>query len=67
MRSCQEVSELVSKSLDVHLSLREWLAVRLHLMMCEHCSNFKKQMLFLHEASRHYLEYLEQVSSKKPR
>lgn len=65
MRSCREVSELVSKSLDVHLSLRERLAVRLHLMMCKHCSNFKKQMLFLRQAGGRYMAYLEKVGGKK--
>lgn len=65
MRSCREVSELVSKSLDVHLSLRERLAVHLHLLMCKHCSNFKKQMLFLRQAGKRYMAYLEKVGGKK--
>ncbi|MGX2028932.1 MULTISPECIES: zf-HC2 domain-containing protein [Methylocaldum] len=65
MRSCREVSELVSKSLDVHLSLRERMAVRLHLMMCRHCSNFKKQMLFLRRAGASYVEYLEKTGRKE--
>jgi len=64
MRSCREVSELVSKSLDVHLSLRERIAVRLHLMMCKHCSNFRKQMLFLRRAGAAYMEHREKTGGK---
>lgn len=66
MRTCREISELVSKSLDVHLNLRERLAVRLHLIMCRHCSNFKKQMLFLRRAGAGYMEYLEKTGGKEP-
>lgn len=65
MRSCREVSELVSKSLDVRLTLRERLGVRLHLMMCEHCSNFRKQMLFLRRAGGGYIEHLQKTGGKE--
>lgn len=41
------------------------MAVRLHLMMCRHCSNFKKQMLFLRRAGASYVEYLEKTSRKE--
>lgn len=65
MRTCQEISELVSKSLDVHLSFRERLAVRLHLLMCKHCNNFKKQMLFLRQAGSGYMEFLQKTGGKE--
>jgi hypothetical protein len=41
------------------------MAVRLHLMMCRHCSNFKKQMLFLRRAGASYVEYLEKTGRKE--
>ncbi len=50
--SCKEVSELVSQSLERKLRLRERIAVRLHLMMCRMCTNYRKQILFLHDAIR---------------
>lgn len=65
MRICREVSALVSKSLDVHLSLRERFAVRLHLTMCKHCNNFKQQMLFLRGASGRYMARLDTASRKE--
>lgn len=64
MRSCREISELVSKSLDAKLSLRERVAVRFHLMLCDGCNNFRKQMLFLHKAGNRYLDYLANSSKK---
>ncbi len=50
--SCKEVSELVSQSLDRKLSLRERIALRLHLMMCDMCINYRRQILFMHRAVR---------------
>lgn len=65
MHSCRQVSELVSKSLDSHLSLRDRLAVGFHLMLCRHCSHFKKQSLFLRQAGGRYMAYLGKVARKK--
>jgi len=52
IRSCKDVSELVSQSLDRKLSLRERITVRLHLMMCDMCTNYRRQILFMHQAVR---------------
>jgi hypothetical protein len=65
MRSCREISELVSQSLDRDLSLRERLAVRLHLMLCSRCAKFKKQMLFMRKAAGRYANNLETRLGKK--
>jgi hypothetical protein len=59
MRSCREISALVSQSLDRDLSLRERLAVRLHLLLCSHCANFKKQMLFMRKAAGRYASHIK--------
>ena len=48
--SCKEVSQLVSQSLDRRLGLVERVQLRLHLAICDGCSNFKKQMVFLRKA-----------------
>jgi len=34
MKSCKDIAELASRSLDVPLSFRDRLALRLHLMFC---------------------------------
>jgi len=54
--SCKEVSELVSQSLDRELSLRERAAVRLHLMMCRMCANYRSQIQFMHRVV-HQMEH----------
>ena len=55
MLNCKQVSELVSQSLDRRLSLRERLGVRMHLLMCDMCRRYRRQLLFLSRASRRLL------------
>ena len=50
MLSCKEVTRIVSQGLDRNLGLGEQLRLRLHLAICDGCTNFRKQMLFLREA-----------------
>lgn len=51
MRSCRDISELLSRSLDEQISWRERWALKSHLMMCRSCSTLAKQMRFLRAAS----------------
>ena len=50
MLSCKEASRLVSQGLDRRLGLFERFRLRLHLAICDGCTNFKKQMDFLRKA-----------------
>ena len=50
MLSCKEVSRLVSQGLDRRLGFTERLRLRVHLAICDGCTNFKKQMDFLRKA-----------------
>lgn len=52
MLNCKENSELLSQALDRPVTLRERLAMRLHLMMCRGCRNFEKQLAFIRKAAR---------------
>ena len=52
MLSCKEASRLVSQGLDRDLGLLARLRLRLHLAICEGCTNFKQQMDFLRRALR---------------
>lgn len=54
MKSCKEITELVSQSFDRRLSLRERMQLRMHFLMCTACSRFKRQAEFLHRAAREY-------------
>ncbi|WP_339459819.1 zf-HC2 domain-containing protein [Pseudomonas sp. EA_105y_Pfl2_R69] len=44
MLSCKELVALSSDLLDVRLSLRQRVSVRLHLAMCYRCRRFIRQM-----------------------
>jgi len=52
MLSCKEASRLVSEGLDRRLPLGRRVALRVHLAICDGCTNFKKQMDFLRRAVR---------------
>jgi predicted anti-sigma-YlaC factor YlaD len=47
MRTCKDISKLVSESFDRKLSLRERMAMRIHLMMCSLCRTYQRQILQL--------------------
>ena len=55
MLRCKEVTHLLSEAQDRKLSVAEQLPLRMHLLMCQGCRNFQKQMAFLRAASRSYL------------
>jgi len=52
MLSCKEVTLLASKALDTRLSWQERWAVRLHLLYCHGCRQFRKQIEFLRRVAR---------------
>lgn len=44
MPHCREVTRLLSKSMDLPLSGKEKLQLRVHLLICRHCRRFSQQM-----------------------
>ena len=50
MLSCKEASRLVSQGLDRKLGFGERVALRVHLAICNGCTNFKDQVAFLRKA-----------------
>ena len=50
--TCKEVHRLVSEGLDRDLSIVERLRMRLHLVVCDACTNFNGQMALLRQAMR---------------
>lgn len=54
MKTCKDISGLLSESMDRPLTWRERWAVRLHLLMCRHCSRFQQQVHFLRKAVGRY-------------
>lgn len=45
MLSCKEISQILAS--DEDLSIMRRTELRMHLLMCKHCSNYNKQLKFL--------------------
>lgn len=52
--TCRETSELISQALDRPLTLREKLALHVHLPLCNGCRNFRAQVAFIRRAARRF-------------
>jgi hypothetical protein len=48
--ACQEVTRLVSESMDRRLTMRERIGVQLHLWVCAWCRRYDRQLQFLRRA-----------------
>lgn len=53
--NCRETSELLSRAQEQHLSLRERVGLHVHLVACEGCRNFRRQLDFMRAAVKRYL------------
>ena len=47
--NCKENSQLVTQSLDRPLSLKDRVAMRIHLFVCVNCARFVRQMNLIRE------------------
>ena len=47
---CREAARLASQRLDRPLSFGERVSLRVHLAICDGCTNFSKQVAFLRTA-----------------
>ena len=52
--SCKDVSELLSQGQDRPLNWVERVRLRVHLLLCDSCRNFRNQLEFLRTAVRRY-------------
>ncbi len=52
MMNCKQATQMMSQELDRQLSWHERMALRFHVMMCNGCNNFRKQMAFIRKACR---------------
>lgn len=48
--SCLKATEIIEKGLNFKLSRKEKLQLKVHKMMCDACSRYEKQSLFLDKA-----------------
>ena len=63
MRSCKEVTCMISDSLDRQLPRRQRIALKMHMFMCKFCSRARQQMLFITKAIHHHLLEIENFES----
>jgi hypothetical protein len=54
MLSCKEASALLSLAQERSLGWRQQLGLRLHLLLCDGCTNLRRQLDFLRQAIRRY-------------
>ena len=64
MLTCKETALLVSQSYDRRLSWRERLGVRLHLVFCDACTHFRRQMKFLRRAISRFAQEREEIEKE---
>jgi len=50
MFKCKDISLLISRSMDQKLPLRIRIGIKFHLMMCNLCLSYKKQLELIHKA-----------------
>lgn len=60
MLSCKQASRLISQSLDRRLHWHERLRLRLHLMLCDMCTRFRRQLLVLRDTVQQMTRRIEQ-------
>ncbi|MBI4740457.1 MAG: zf-HC2 domain-containing protein [Betaproteobacteria bacterium] len=56
MMTCKEAVRIMSEGMDRELDPGERLALRFHKIFCAGCRNYAKQIAFLRESCRGYLE-----------
>ena len=66
MLSCKEAAWLISESMDRDLPFMQRLGIRAHLLMCKHCTRYRRQLLFIRDAIQHYLDEVENEESVPP-
>ncbi len=54
MLNCKEVTEVCSTEMERPLKLGEQVSLRMHLMMCTGCTNYRRQLRALRLASQAY-------------
>lgn len=60
MITCKQASQLLSQSLDRQLSWRERLVLRFHLLLCDACKRFARQIVLLGNTVKQVFQKIEQ-------
>lgn len=63
MLTCKQASELISQSLDQRLPWHDRLKLRLHLSICDACTQFSRQLSRLRIAIQNLASHIERDST----
>ncbi|MEI7464947.1 MAG: zf-HC2 domain-containing protein [Burkholderiales bacterium] len=58
--TCKEVTHLLLHGMDRRAPLSERLTIRLHMMICEACPKFERQIQMLTKASARWRQYSQE-------
>jgi len=58
MLNCNEISKLISRSMDERLPWRQRLAIHVHLLYCKWCRRFSKQTKAIRAVTVQYADRL---------
>lgn len=64
MMSCKEAVRMMSEGMDRPLSPSERVSLRFHQLFCAGCRNYEKQMAFLRESCKVYLQQNDSAKNK---
>ena len=65
MLDCKHATQLASRALDRRLPIRQRVALRLHLLMCDACTQFVRQLQLMRKALAQLGRHVEHDSSVK--
>lgn len=64
MMNCWQATKLISESQERALSVTEKLQLKVHVMMCSGCNNFRLQVPFLRKAMKAYANHEDDAAPK---
>ena len=56
MLNCKSAVKLISQSMDSKLRLIDKVELKLHLLACKGCTNYKNQINFLRKSCENHLQ-----------
>lgn len=62
--TCKQATLLASRSMDERLTLRERLVLRWHLLICQNCTNYFRQIKLIRKTIRHRQESTAHLSDE---
>ena len=65
-RTCKQVAAILVAREDRQLALADRLALRIHMLICDACPRFERQMLTMRNGLRQWRNYQAPEDSEQP-